>query len=173
MYIIRIILLAAICIISTGRMSAQNILNKYDENKLKHGQWIEDGIVRDYNHGKDDGFCYIFNGRGELSIIYELKDGETSLVIMFNDDGRRPTCVFTNFVDVDTIVHGKGLTHRFKKKCKNISYHPNMVIESIKTCYLLEGGDDPVIDSFDIGKAYYYDEKGNLIETKELFFPPF
>lgn len=47
-----------------------------------------------------------------------------------------------------------------------------MVIESIVTCYLLEG-DDPVIDSFDIGKAYYYDEKGNLIETKELFFPPF
>ena len=54
----------------------------------------------------------------------------------------------TDFVDVDTIVHGKELTHRFKTKFKTIIYHPNGVIKSITNCYLKEG-DDPEIDDFE------------------------
>ena len=92
--------------------------------------------------------------------------------MIYFDDQQRLSFMMTDFVDVDTIVHGKELTHRFKKRFKSICYHPNGVIKSITNNYLKEGG-SPEMDSFEFGKAYYYDEKGNLIETKERFFPSF
>ena len=46
------------------------------------------------------------------------------------------------------------------------------------TCYLRlgRGGEqnvNTVIKEFEIGKAYYYDDKGNLIKTEKRFFPSF
>ena len=150
---------------------AQNILNQYDSKGRKHGQWLEKAgsfvFSTNYKKGKKDGIGYQLNCNGIISAIYEYDNGCIVRMIYF-DDQQRLSFMMTDFVDVDTIVHGKELTHRFK----TIIYHPNGVIKSITNDYLIEG-DSPETDSFEIGKAYYYDDKGNLIETKERFFPSF
>jgi hypothetical protein len=155
---------------------AQNILNQYDSEGRKNGQWIEvhssnSIFVTNYKHGKEDGICYQLKHNGVVSSIYEFNNGNILKMIYFNDQGRL-SFMLTDFIDIDTIVHGKELTHRFKKRFKSICYHPNGVIESITNDYLKEGG-SPEMDSFEIGKAYYYDDKGNLIKTEERFFPSF
>ena len=172
MYIIRLIQLFSLCIMLSISGYSQNILNQYDNKGRKHGQWLESGsIILNYNHGDLHGVGYQLNGKGNIVSVSEYNYGEVIRITLINDNGQLLGCL-TDFVNVDTIVVGRDLTHHFKKRFKLISYHPNGVIKSIKTEYLLEG-DDPEIDSFEIGKAYYYDEKGNLIETKELFSPTF
>ncbi len=169
------VLIVTLCVFQSVKVSGQNILNQYDDEGRKNGQWLEIAgyfnFVTNYNHGKRDGICYQLKHKGEICSIYEYDNGRLLKIISF-DDQQRLQFMLTDFVDVDTIVRGRDLTHRFRKRFKSIGYHPNGVIESIETSYLLEGG-DPEIDSFEFGKAYYYDEKGNLVETKELFTPSF
>ena len=172
---IRIILFIALCIFQFVKVSGQNILNQYDSEGRKHGQWLEKAgsfvSLTNYKNGKEDGIGYQLNCNGIICSIYEYDNGNILKIIQF-DDQQRLAFMMTDFVDVDTIVHGKELTHRFKTRFKTIIYHPNGVIKSITNDYLIEG-DSPEMDSFEIGKAYYYDDKGNLIETKERIFPTF
>ena len=172
---IRIILFIALCIFQFVKVSGQNILNQYDSEGRKHGQWLEKAgssvFSTNYKKGKEDGIGYQLNCNGIISSIYEYDNGNILKIIEF-DDQQRLAFMMTDFVDVDTIVHGKELTHRFKKRFKSICYHPNGVIKSITNNYLKEGG-SPEMDSFEFGKAYYYDDKGNLIKTEERFFPSF
>ena len=170
---IRIRLFIALCIFQFVKVSGQNILNQYNNEGCKNGLWFEDEgrFVTNYKNGKKDGIGYQLKRNGAITAIYEYDNGSIVRIIYF-DDLQRLSFIMTDFVDVDTIVHGKELSHHFAKRFKTICYHPNGVIKSITNDYLKDGG-SPEIDSFEIGKAYYYDDKGNLIETKELFFPKF
>lgn len=170
---IRIRLFIALCIFQFVKVSGQNILNQYNNKGCKNGLWFEDEgrFVTNYKNGKKDGIGYQLKRNGAITAIYEYDNGSIVRIIYF-DDLQRLSFIMTDFVDVDTIVHGKELSHHFAKRFKTICYHPNGVIKSITNDYLKDGG-SPEIDSFEIGKAYYYDDKGNLIETKELFFPKF
>ena len=172
---IRIILFIALCIFQFVKVSGQNILNQYDSEGSKHGQWLEKAgsfvFSTNYKNGKEDGIGYQLKRNGAITTIYEYDNGCIVRIIDF-DDQQRLSFILTDFVDVDTVVHGKELSHHFTKRFKSILYHPNGVIKSITNDYLIEG-DSPEMDSFEIGKAYYYDDKGNLIETKERFFPSF
>ena len=58
-YMIKI-LFVVICILQATTIYGQSILNQYDEQGNKHGQWIENDNVPgrksicNYNHGKKD-----------------------------------------------------------------------------------------------------------------------
>ena len=63
-YLIKILFVVT-CILQATTIYGQSILNQYDEQGNKHGQWVEDANITgitgrksicNYNHGKKEGY---------------------------------------------------------------------------------------------------------------------
>ena len=155
-------LLVVTCILQTTTLYAQSILNQYDEQGNKHGQWIEDDIVGrksiyNYNHDKKEGLSYVYD-YGNLSYVGEYDDDKHVSYFCF-DRG----VLMYDFYDFE---YGDiQIDHlRFIGKCKGRAYHPNGVIKRQFITYFDEGG--PEMDTAFSPEISYYDESGYLYKVE-------
>lgn len=63
-YLIKILFVVT-CILQAATLYGQSVLNQYDKQDNKHGQWIEDAdanykYIYNYNHGQKDGLYYVY-----------------------------------------------------------------------------------------------------------------
>ena len=164
-YLIKILFVVT-CILQATTIYGQRILNQYDEQGNKHGQWVEDanitGItgrkcIYNYNHGKKEGVFYIYD-YGYLSYVGEYEDDKDVFFSSF-DRG----VLMYDFYDFEYGNMQIGQLH-FIGRCKSRSYHPNGVIAKQIIIYFHEEG--PEMDTAYYPETRYYDENGYLYKVE-------
>ncbi|MBR0340255.1 MAG: hypothetical protein IIX40_08665 [Alistipes sp.] len=160
-YLIKILFVVT-CILQATTICGQSILNQYDEQGNKHGQWIEDvgtnyKYIYNYHHGKKDGLHYVYLA-GKLINAGKYNDDKLSFLSSFNKGVLM--CDFYNF------EHGNiSIKHlQFIGKCKYRAYHSNGVISQQGIIYFDNGG--PEMDTAYSPEIRYYDESGDLYKVE-------
>lgn len=164
-YLIKILIIVT-CIVKTTTLYGQSILNQYDEQGNKHGQWVEDANITgitgrksicNYNHGKKEGVFYIYD-YGYLSYVGEYEDDKNVSFSSFNRG-----VLMCDYYDFEYGNMQIGQL-QFIGRCKCRTYHPNGVIAQQIIIYFDEGG--PEMDTAYDPEIRYYDENGYLYKVK-------
>lgn len=164
-YLIKILFVVT-CILQATTIYGQSILNQYDEQGNKHGQWVEDANITgitgrksicNYNHGKKEGVFYIYD-YGYLSYVGEYEDDKNVSFSSFNRG-----VLMCDYYDFEYGNMQIGQL-QFIGRCKCRTYHPNGVIAQQIIIYFDEGG--PEMDTAYDPEIRYYDENGYLYKVK-------
>lgn len=160
-YLIKILIIVT-CIVKTTTLYGQGILNQYDEQGNKHGQWIENvdtnyKYIYNYHHGRKDGVYYVYLA-DKLINAGKYNDDKLSFFSSFNKGVLM--CDFYNFEYGDIRIEHL----QFIGKCKYRAYHPNSVISQRGIIYFDDGG--PEMDTAYSPEIRYYDESGNLYKVE-------
>ena len=139
----------------------QSILNQYDEQGNKHGQWVKDSPggkeICNYNHGVKDGTACVYSN-GILVSSCEYKDGKYVSIYSFDRGILKNYFYDFRYVPLYT-------PHRsYIGKCKSRTYHPNGIIETSCTIYFTDDG--PQNDNAYSPEVRHYDEQGLLYMIK-------
>ena len=161
-YLIKILFVVT-CILQATTIYGQSILNQYDEQGNKHGQWVEDANIPErksiynYNHGRKDGVFYIYD-YGQLSYVGKYDDDKSVSFSSFNRG-----VLMCDYYDFEYGNMQISQLH-FIGRCKCRTYHPNGVIAQQIIIYFDEGG--PEMDTAYDPEIRYYDENGYLYKVK-------
>ena len=146
--------------------------NKTNINGKKQGLWITKEPYRRieeyYKNGVLSGVYKEFNSIGDLLVFGEYTDGKMFGKWYYYDCGHLIT-TFENFTkNYDTITNeGDKRKYVPDYKCQSKYYYSNGNIKE-EGWLLWSEGENPDSDfSVEDGTWKYYDEKGNLIKTKE------
>ena len=141
----------------------RSILNQYDEQGNKHGQWVENAniperkCIYNYNHGRKDGVYYIYD-YGQLSYVGKYDDDKSVSFSSFNRG-----VLMCDFYDFEYGNMQIGQL-QFIGRCKCRTYHPNGVIAQQSIIYFDEGG--PEMDTAYYPEIRYYDDNGYLYKVE-------
>lgn len=150
------------------RMTCKNC-NQMDSQGNKNGLWVEKFTggfyLRYYRNNKRDGVSIQYFYNSGLSAFGEYCNGIPCGKIYYFGDNCELQFSEEDIKLIDTtLITNENIKATFimKSYCKD--YYPNGIIKSEgQMLYNLS----PEIDFYKIGTWKYYDEKGNLIKTKE------
>lgn len=152
-----------------GQQDFAGRVNEYDEKGQKDGYWIEDGfriVECYYKDGVKDGICKIFSPNRNLTFFSVFEEGKlVGPHYSFGDKGHLIS-IQKNFV-LNTYSVTVGEQKQVPpNRCHTTFFHPNGRIAS-EGIMLFDG--DPMGDfTFEYGEWKYYDDSGNLTETKNF-----
>lgn len=146
-------------------------INQFNDKGQKEGYWTEDRdfdtIELYYRNGQKSGVFKSYSKKGTLLSFGEYIDGKiTGTWYYFGDKGHL-MMIQKNFnINTDTVIIDNKKKYLYPYKCYTISYYPSGII---KEEGILLWNDDPIMDdSREYGEWKYYNEKGELIRTKEF-----
>lgn len=159
------------CLMAQSMKSDQ--VNRYNASGQKEGYWVEDRgfdrIETYYENGQKNGIfkSYTKGPVPTLKFFGEYhNDNKTGIWYYFDEQGH---LLFTeNSIDTntDTVNLYDKITYVYQKRSFTKDFYPNGKIRS-EGIVLWDADDDIELGDFkEFGKWKYYDEAGNLIETK-------
>ena len=144
-------------------------INEYNDKGQKDGYWIEDGfrlVECYYKDGIKDGICKTFSPNRNLTFFSAFKEGLlTGPLYHFGDKGHL-ILIQDDFTLNDFPITIEGKKQIPPNRCYTINFHPNGRAKS--EGILLYYEDSMLDNTFEYGEWKYYDESGNLIETKNF-----
>jgi antitoxin component YwqK of YwqJK toxin-antitoxin module len=150
------------------RMTCKNC-NQMDSQGNKNGLWVEKYtggfFLIYYRNNKREGVFRQYSYGNGLSSLGEYSNGIPCGKWYYFGGNCELGFTEENIKLIDTtLITNENMKANFNMKSYFKSYYPNGIIKS-------EGqilyNDTPEIDFYKIGTWKYYDEKGNLIKTKE------
>ena len=152
-------------------------INRYNENGLKDGLWIDDSTVPDhivytpYINGNKDGLSFSVRlSTNTLDWIDYSINGDPKVIIFFNTGvpdstlGTPGTILMMYFCSINTTYKvkkpdGSVILPYYKAYYKD--FHPNGLIKS-EGFTVWEKNADMLTDYWDCGEWKYYDEEGKV-----------
>jgi antitoxin component YwqK of YwqJK toxin-antitoxin module len=146
-----------------------NNINQFNSEGEKDGYWIEDRSYElfelYYKNGIKSGVFKRYSKKGELNTFGEYKNDKMSGTWYYFGDKGHLIMIQKDFsINTDTVILDTGKEFVYKHKCYTISFYPNGIKKSEG---ILLWEDSPEMDDvYEYGEWNYYNEYGELINTK-------
>jgi len=159
-------------VINNAQDEISSDYNKTDNSGKKQGLWIEKyGLIRIERYYKDgicSGVYKQFNSDGDLLVLGEYTNDKMSGIWYYYNYGQL-WITFEDFAENYDTITSEGNKERYVPdyKCYSKAYYSNGNLKD-EGWLLWNEGDSPVSDfSVEYGTWKYYNEKGELVKTKE------
>ena len=146
-------------------------INQFNSKGQKEGYWIEDRgydrIETYYKNGLKTGIFKSYTKKEPSTLRYfgeYLDDKEVGTWYRFGDNGTLNIQQSEFAINTDPVILYDDHPYIYPNKCYTIIYYPNGIIKC--EGILLWDEDTELDDVKEFGEWKYYDETGNLIETK-------
>lgn len=157
----------------SAQKNPKDQINQYNSNGEKEGYWVEDRgfdiIETYYRNGRMSGVFKSYTTTEPKTLRYfgEFEDGEVvGKWYHFDSNGQIWIQQMDFGVNTDTVILYDNVKFVYPHKCRTKIYYPNGLIKSEG---ILLWDEDPELDDVrEYGEWKYYDEEGNLIETKNF-----
>lgn len=158
-----------ICLMAQSGKSNQ--INQYNASGKKEGYWVEDRgfdrIETFYRNGQKTGIfkSYTKSQPSTLRYFGEFDDDKcTGKWYRFDEDGRLSIIQYDFDVNTIPVILYDNYEYTYPNKCYSVSYYPSGLKRCEGILFWDESSDSD--DTKEYGEWKYYDEDGNLTETK-------
>ena len=157
----------------SAQKNPKDQINQYNSNGEKEGYWVEDRgfdiIETYYRNGRMSGVFKSYTTTEPKTLRYfgEFENGKLiGSWYLFYEDGHILSKETDFAKNTDSVVLYNNVKFVYPNKCYTYSFYPNGQIKSEGVLLFDESPD--LDDTREYGEWKYYDEEGNLIETKNF-----